>query len=139
MGIALFDADGDKDLDMFIAGGGYEYAPNDAAYADRLYVNDGRGRFVIDTTAIPKNYTSKSCVRATDFDKDGDIDLFIAGRVEPGSYPKPVSSFLYRNDSKAGKLQFTDVTKNIASCFDRISGWCAMPFGPISTMIAGLI
>jgi hypothetical protein len=124
MGIALFDADGDKDLDMFIASGSYEHAPNDAAYADKLFVNDGKGRFVPDTFAIPKNLTSKSCVRATDFDKDGDIDLFIAGRVEPGSYPKPVNSFLYRNDAKGGKPQFTDVTKNIASCLEKIGLVC---------------
>ncbi|OQP64691.1 RNA-binding protein [Niastella vici] len=124
MGIALFDADGDKDLDIFIAGGGYEHAPNDVAYADKLFINDGKGRFVLDTTAIPKNYTSKSCVRVADYDKDGDLDLFIAGRVEPGSYPKPVSSFLYRNDSKAGKMQFTDVTKSIAGCLDKIGLVC---------------
>jgi hypothetical protein len=124
MGIALFDADGDKDLDLFIAGGGYEHSPNDASYADKFFVNDGKGRFVIDTAAIPVNLISKSCVRTTDFDKDGDVDLFIAGRVEPGSYPKPVSSFLYRNDSKAGKLQFIDVTKKIAACFDKIGLVC---------------
>jgi hypothetical protein len=124
MGIALFDADGDKDLDLFIAGGGYEHAPNDTAYADKLFINDGKGRFVLNTIAIPKNYTSKSCVRAADYDQDGDLDLFIAGRVEPGSYPKPVSSFLYRNDSKAGKAQFTDVTQTTAGCLNKIGLVC---------------
>ena len=120
MGIVLFDADGDKDLDIFIAGGGYEQAPNDAAYADKLYINDGHGNFAIDSMAIPKNYTSKSCVRAVDFDKDGDPDLFIAGRVQPGRYPEPVSCFLYRNDSKPGKVQFTDVTGSIAPALNKV-------------------
>jgi hypothetical protein len=124
MGIALFDADNDKDLDIFVAGGGYEHAPNDTAYADKMFINDGKGRFTIDVTAIPKNYTSKSCVRAADYDKDGDLDLFIAGRVEPGKYPKPVSSFLYRNDSKGGKVQFTDVTKDIAPCLEKAGLVC---------------
>ena len=107
MGIVLLDADGDKDLDAIIVSGGYEAAPNTTAYQDKLYVNDGKGNFKIDTTALPQNLTSKSCVRAADYDHDGDLDLFIAGRVMPWNYPKPVSSFIYRNDSKNGQIRFT--------------------------------
>jgi hypothetical protein len=124
MGIVLFDADADKDSDIFIAGGGYEHAPNDVAYGDKLYINDGKGRFAMDSLAIPKNFTSKSCVRAADFDKDGDLDLFIAGRVEPGNYPKPVSCFIYRNDSKPGKVQFIDVTSSVAPALNKIGLIC---------------
>jgi hypothetical protein len=124
MGIALFDADGDKDLDMYVAAGGYESLPNDAAYADKLYLNDGKGHFALDTAAIPRNYTSKSCVRAADFDQDGDLDLFIAGRVLPGNYPSPVSCFIYRNDSKPGHVQFTDVTATVAPALRSIGMVC---------------
>jgi hypothetical protein len=124
MGIALFDADDDKDLDIFIAGGGYEHAPNDTAYADKMFINDGKGHFKTDAAAIPKNHTSKTCVRAADYDKDGDLDLFIAGRVEPGNYPRPVTSFLYRNDSKGGKVQFTDVTHATALCLENAGLVC---------------
>jgi hypothetical protein len=92
MGITLFDADGDNDLDIYIASGGYENERQTAAYEDKLYRNDGRGNFEIDTAALPKILTSKSCVRAADFDKDGDLDLFLAGRVDPWKYPQPVSS-----------------------------------------------
>ncbi len=114
LGILLFDADADGDQDLYIASGGYEAAPGTAAYKDRFYINDGKGNFTIDTTAFPANLTSKSCVRAADYDNDGDLDLFIAGRVEPGNYPKPVSSFMYRNDTKNGKVKFTDVTATAA-------------------------
>lgn len=109
MGLLLFDADSDKDLDLYIAHGGYEQPAGSAVYADQLFINDGKGHFTIDSTAIPQYYTSKSCVRAADYDKDGDLDLFIAGRVEPGQYPKPVSCFLYRNDSEKGHAKFTAV------------------------------
>ncbi len=53
-------------------------------------------------------------MRVADYDRDGDPDLFISGRVFPWNYPKPVSSFIYRNDTKNGKIKFTDVTKEIA-------------------------
>jgi hypothetical protein len=114
MGIALFDADGDGDLDLVIASGGYENIPGSSAYMDQLFVNDGTGNFQTDSSGLPQNFTSKSCVRVSDYDHDGDLDLFIAGRVLPHEYPKPVSSFIYRNDSKKGKAKFTDVTSSVA-------------------------
>lgn len=120
MGIVLFDADKDGDADMYIASGGFESQPNSEAYQDRLYLNDDKANFTIDSAALPKNFTSKSCVRAADYDNDGDLDLFVAGRVEPRNYPKSVSSFIYRNDSKPGVVKFTDVTsaaaKSLINC-----------------------
>jgi hypothetical protein len=115
LGLLLFDADADGDLDLYIASGGYEMKPNTSDYRDRLYVNDGKGNFHRDSLAIPSNFTSKFCVRACDYDKDGDLDLFIAGRVKPWNYPAPVSSFIYRNDSGNGIVKFTDVTASVAS------------------------
>jgi len=110
----LFDADNDGDLDLYIGCGGYEMKPNTSSYGDHLYVNDGVGNFREDSLGLPSNFTSKFCVRACDYDKDGDLDLFIAGRVKPWNYPQPVSSFIYRNDSKNGAIKFTDVTSSIA-------------------------
>ena len=107
--LLLFDADNDKDLDLYISAGGYAYDPGDSGYTDILYINNGKGIFSEAESALPANTGSKFCVRACDYDKDGDLDLFIAGRVEPHNYPKPVSSFIYRNDSKDGKILFTDV------------------------------
>ncbi|NCI47117.1 VCBS repeat-containing protein [Sediminibacterium soli] len=127
-GLLLFDADGDNDLDLYIAGGGYEHAPQSNAYLDRLYLNDGKGNYRRDSLALPFNTTSKFCVRAADYDKDGDLDLFIAGRVEPWNYPKPVSSFIYRNDSRNGKVQFTDVTAQVANELSNIGLVCDMVF-----------
>ncbi len=114
LGVLLFDADGDGHPDLFIAAGGYEYDHQSEAYQDRFYRNDGKGNFVLDSAALPKNLTSKFCVRAADFDHDGDLDLFIIGRLEPGPYPQPVNSFIYRNDSKNGQIKFTDVTATVA-------------------------
>jgi len=114
MGVLLLDADGDGDLDLYIASGGYGSSPQTAAYQDRLYSNDGKGNFRLEEGALPANLNSKCCVRAADFDHDGDLDLFVSGRVEPGHYPKPVSSYLLRNDSHDGRIKFTDVTAVVA-------------------------
>jgi hypothetical protein len=114
LGILLFDVDGDGDLDLFIAHGGYGNEHNLAVYQDGLYVNNGKGLFTPDSLALPANHTSKFCVRAADFDHDGDLDLFISGRVDPWNYPKAVSSSIYRNDSTPGQIRFTDVTSTVA-------------------------
>ena len=114
-GICLFDADGDNDLDVYIASGGCENEPGSKAYADHLFINDGHGNFNEKTRAMVPNYTTKSCVKAADFDNDGDLDLFVGGRVLPGSYPQPVSSIIYRNDTKNGDIKFTDVTRRYCS------------------------
>ncbi|WP_426295118.1 FG-GAP-like repeat-containing protein [Dyadobacter endophyticus] len=114
MGTLLFDADGDDDPDLYIARGGYTAKSNSNVYQDQFYVNDGKGNFAADSTVFPANFTSKSCVRAVDYDRDGDLDLFVGGRVDPWHYPRPVSSVIYRNDSKGGKVRFTDVTAQVA-------------------------
>jgi hypothetical protein len=113
-GLLLFDANGDGHLDLYVASGGYEKEPGSPNYQDRLYINDGKGNFTEAVDALPKNFTSKLCVKAIDYNKDGKLDLFVSGRVEPWSYPKPVSSMILRNDSKNGHIKFTDVTATVA-------------------------
>lgn len=113
-GSLLFDADGDGDLDLYVVSGGYETQQNLSAYQGRLYLNDGKGHYKKDSLALPNSVESGSCIKAADFDRDGDLDLFIGGRVKPSAYPQPVSSFVWRNDSKPGKPKFTDVTAQVA-------------------------
>lgn len=52
------------------------------------------------------------------------MDLFVSGRVDPWNYPKPVSSFIYRNDSKDGKVKYTDATKTVAKDLNNIGLVC---------------
>ncbi len=122
--ILLFDANGDGKLDAYISSGGYMNAPGDPTYQDRLYINDGKGNFTLAENALPINHTSKLCVRAFDYNKDGKLDLFISGRVDPWNYPKPVSSFILRNDSKNGQVKFTDVTDAVAPDLKNIGMVC---------------
>jgi ASPIC and UnbV/FG-GAP-like repeat len=123
-GLLLFDADGDGVLDLYIASGGYEQQPGSPSYRDRLYINDGKGNFKEEPDALPKNFTSKLCVKAIDYNKDGKLDLFVSGRVEPWNYPKPVSSIILRNDSKNGHVKFTDVTPAVAKGLENLGLVC---------------
>jgi hypothetical protein len=124
MGILFFDADNDSDLDIYFASGSNESPANSKNYADRFLRNDGGRKFSWDSAALPANYASKSCVKAEDFDKDGDLDLFIGVRVVPQKYPEPATSYIYRNDSKNGEIRFTDVTMQIAPALQNIGLVC---------------
>ncbi|WP_394993234.1 VCBS repeat-containing protein [Emticicia sp.] len=120
MGVLLFDAENDGDLDLYIVSGSSEFQIDSPSLQDKLYINDGKGHFQWNEKALPAFLKSGSCVKAADYDHDGDLDLFVGGRVEPSAYPKPVSSYILRND----KGNFTDVTAQIAPQLKNIGMIC---------------
>ncbi|MCB1090702.1 MAG: VCBS repeat-containing protein, partial [Verrucomicrobiae bacterium] len=112
MGALLFEADGDGDLDLLVVSGSVECEPGDPTLADRLYLNDGTGHFAEAADSLPDpgagGYASGSVAAAADFDRDGDLDVFVGGRVVPGEYPIPANNRLLIND---GKGHFSDAAK----------------------------
>ena len=112
MGALFFDADGDGDQDLYVVSGGVSLAKEgDRVYQHRLYLNDGQGRFSRLMSGLPKLASSGSSVIASDYDHDGDLDLFVGGRVCPNDYPLSPASFLIRNDSQKGRCRFSDATQ----------------------------
>ena len=114
-GVALFDLEGDGDLDVYMASGSNEWKQGSSNYRDRLYINDGKGNFK-KSNQVPKINTSTSVVVPMDFDKDGDLDLFVGGRQVPGFYGQASPSYILRNDQ--GKLK--DVTFTMAPDFNEL-------------------
>lgn len=106
--VIFFDADQDKDLDLYIGYGGSEFTAEDVALQDEIYVNDGSGRFSLSSKALPVMLTSTGAVMPADLDGDGDQDLFVGGRNIPGNYPLAPRSYLLIND---GQGTYSDQTE----------------------------
>lgn len=138
MGGLWFDADSDGDMDLYVVSGGYEFPPGDPLLADRLYLNVEGQLSRSPADALPEMLVSGSTVNGADFDRDGDLDLFVGGRQVPGDYPAPARSILLVNEG--GKLTPGDfsleglVTSALWSDLDR-DGWIdllvTLEWGPV--------
>ncbi len=92
--LVVVDVDGDGDNDLIALSGGYANE-NESDYLHYLYTNnDG----VFTRGILPLPAFVASIVRPFDYDHDGDVDLFVGGRVKRGNYPFSSMSYLLIND-----------------------------------------
>jgi hypothetical protein len=109
MGALFVDVDNDGDQDLYVVSGGSEHHDT-TMYQDRLYLNDGAGCFTRSRDALPNMPSSGGVVVGDDYDRDGDIDLFVGGRYAPDAYPSAPASYLLENENG----RFTDQTQSRA-------------------------
>ena len=114
--VKFFDADNDGDLDLFIGSGGNTRAQRTRLVHDRLYINDGKGNFQLNTKALPSNGFNTSVAVAFDYDNDGDLDLFAGSRSVPMVYGVTPKNYLYENN---GAGIFKNVIATVAPKLER--------------------
>ncbi len=116
LGVLFLDIDNDDDDDLYIVSGGAEFEENSSFYQDRIYLNDGKGNFSKGENILPKINSSGQSIKASDIDNDGDLDLFVGGRIIPNKYPYAPESFILINEN--GK--FYNRTETIAPSIKNI-------------------
>ncbi len=115
---AMFDADNDGDIDIYVASGSNEFPESSSALADRLYLNEGKGNFKKSEQVLPAGkYESTGCVKPCDYDGDGVMELFVGLRLKPFLYGVPVNGYILEND---GKGNFTNITPSVAPELQKI-------------------
>ena len=114
MGALFVDVDADGDLDLYVVSGGVECKPGDAKLQDRLYMNDGKGNFT-KSNWLPEMFNSGSCVSAADYDQDGDVDLFVGGRIIPGSWPEAARSVILKNSGDGFEIATDTVAPELGT------------------------
>lgn len=106
----FFDANGDGKMDLIVGSGGIEFGDFSPAYSDRLYLNDGRGKF----KKSPQFFspTPTSFILSHDIDEDGDLDLIVGCRAIPFGYGIPCGLQIWENDSQGN---FTEISQSLNS------------------------
>lgn len=113
----FFDCDGDGDLDLFTGGGGNFADATSGNYQNQLFMNDGKGDFILKRGALPIINTNCGAAIPIDYNGDGNIDLFIGSRSVPQNYGADPHSYILHND---GKGNFTDVTASFAPALSSV-------------------
>ena len=103
------DFDGDGRIDLIVASGGSEFSNFSPELRDRLYLNNGYMNFqkLDNSFASILTFESTSTISSDDIDNDGDKDLFVGTRLNPGSYGTQTKNFILINN---GKGIFSDAT-----------------------------
>lgn len=132
------------DVSLFAGMSDYESGQTEHPSAMGFYFKEGKRWHLQD--GIDDFSSSTGPVSLGDIDGDGDLDLFVGGRVVPGKYPTPASSRVFLNDNgkwtldAANQKALTDLGMVSSSVFGDIDGdgdadlVLALEWGPIKIL-----
>ncbi|MGD1946410.1 MAG: VCBS repeat-containing protein [Croceivirga sp.] len=116
----FFDFDGDQDMDLYVASGGNTAPSESNTYQDRLFVNDGNGYFSYSERSLPNFLTATSSIEVSDFDRDGDMDVFVGANIVPHHYPSKPQSFILENNNGQFSIKTTSVLEVLGMVKDAV-------------------
>jgi hypothetical protein len=106
----FFDSDNDGDDDLYVSSGGKSFSRYDSNLNDRLYVNEGNGKFKLSNSSFLFDRPfSTGVVAVGDYNNDSLVDIFVGERFDVDSYGIPVSGRLYKN---LGNNKFENIKIN---------------------------
>ena len=106
--VTFLDYDKDGDADLLVCPGGNNHPLNSRELQLRLFTNDGKGNFIINTSAFPNMSMDIAVAAVNDINEDGFPDIFIGSRNYPAVYGKDPQSYIFMND---GKGHFQDIAQ----------------------------
>lgn len=113
-GAIWLDADGDGDLDLYVVSGGNDNSKPGEFFQDRLYMQTAAGFIKHRHATLATRGISGQVVQPFDYEGDGDLDLFIPGRIVPGKYPNAAPSvFLINQGGQDQHLQYIALEESL--------------------------
>ncbi|MEO6004404.1 MAG: FG-GAP-like repeat-containing protein [Opitutus sp.] len=109
--VLIFDANGDGKNDLLITRGGNSQPAGAPDYQTQLMLNTGTGLQPAPSGTLPELFISAGAVAAADYNRDGRLDVFVGGQLQPGEYPTAPRSALLNNDGG----RFSDGTDAVAA------------------------
>ena len=120
--VLFLDYDKDNDVDLLICPGGNNIRPPSRELQLRLFENDGKGNFSINTSAFSNTDVNVSVAIANDFNNDGYPDLFIGGRSTPELYGVDPASYIFENDQKGHFIEVAAKNDPVISKIGMVCG-----------------
>ncbi|NNL09943.1 MAG: VCBS repeat-containing protein [Croceitalea sp.] len=91
----IADFNGDSKNDLITGSGGGDFFGESAPLTESLFLQSNDG---FELKKFPELFQNTSIIRASDYDNDGDLDLFVGGQTVTGSFGGPIFSYLMNND-----------------------------------------
>ncbi|MBT8304173.1 MAG: VCBS repeat-containing protein, partial [Bacteroidia bacterium] len=100
----IADFNGDEKDDLYIGSGGADFFSTMQPLTDSYYVNSGADFVKYD---LPDFYENASVTVESDYDNDGDLDIFVASNITTNDYGNIPKSYILQNES--GKFNLLEI------------------------------